>query len=1024
MILLTHTLPIHFLNTLYIIFVTMAWKRIYALCLVIVVLFQSVKSTGQERGSLRSNISKRQWVDSVYKSLTQEERIGQLFMVAAYSGGKNYNQEKITNLINNHQLGGLIFMQGDPQSQAFQTNQYQQSAQVPLLIGMDAEWGLGMRLTGVRDFPRSMMLGATKDSMLVYKVGAAVAEQCKRLGVHVNFAPVVDVNNNPNNPIINARSFGEDKKLVVKLGLAYMHGLQNNGVMACAKHFPGHGDTETDSHKDLPIISKSITQLDTLELFPFRKLINAGVQSMMVAHLEVPSLETGYHIPTTLSSNTVTNLLKNQMGYKGLVFTDALDMKGVSKYFEPGEVDLRAFLAGNDVLLFSQNVPVAINKIAAAIDSGIVTEKDLEERVKKILGAKYDAGLSNFRPIATMNLVSDLNKAIDPIREQASFQSATVVKDANNLIGKIQTGDVRISFIGVNAKEPVLFKELRNNIPDIMFNWIPKGTKTSEITKIGEGMGSNDVSIVAVHNMSFYPSGGDYGLDAQQLKFLKDVQNNRNVIYVIMGNAYLIKNFCDAGSVIVAYEDDSISEMAVSKILLRQNIAKGKLPVTPCPGMVMPEEEPTKPVLLAETPGVYNLKKILFKEDAGVVNPEALDKLSMFMQRCIVGSAFPGARILAAKNGKIFYDEAFGYFDYSKQKGVELSTLYDVASMTKVLSTTLAVMRLYEQGKLDLNKTLGDYLKWVKGTNKSTLTVKDLLLHQAGLKSWIPFYKETLDSQKNLRTDLYTSQKKNDFDIPVAKNLFMRNDYLDTVWRRILNSPLENKGRYVYSDLDYYFLAAVTEEITQKHINEYVEEQFYKPMGLKRITYNPLQKFNVTEVAPTENDIVFRKQMVQGYVHDPGAALMGGVAGHAGLFAQAEDAAAIFQMLLNGGVYNGKRYFKNETVKYFTSYNTKISRRGLGFDKPAADNKDGGPVGNRVSGYAFGHQGFTGTCGWADPATGVVFIFLSNRTCPSAENNNINRLSVRTVAQDYIYEALGISENRARKELHSLQAKK
>lgn len=983
-----------------------------------ILFFNSVLA--QRTGNGHADVAKKAWVDSVYNKLSPEERIGQLFMVAAYSGGKDYNEPAITALVNNNQIGGLIFMQGTPAAQAVQNNKYQQLSKVPLLIGMDAEWGLGMRLTGVRDFPRAMMIGATKDSLTAYRIGYAIAEQCKRLGVHIDFAPVVDINNNPNNPIINARSFGEDKKWVARLGVAYMLGLQDNGVMACAKHFPGHGDTETDSHKDLPVIRKSLKQLDTLEFYPFKALIKAGLRTAMVAHLEVPVMEQEAHIPTTLSKNTITNILKKQLGFSGLVFTDALNMQGVTKYFQPGEVDLRAFIAGNDMLLFSQNVPVAIQKFKEALDRGTITEKDIEARVKKILAAKYDAGLNHVSMVDTTNILDDLNKYADILREQVATKAVTLVKDESALLARMHAADGRIAYIGVNATESVLYDQLRNAIPDLRYSWIPKGSVANIIDRIKQSIRGNDVTIVGIHNLTFYPMGGSHGMDAQQVAFLKDIANEPNVFFVLMGNAYLAKNFCDAGSIMIGYEDDSITQTVAANILLRKTAAQGKLPVTPCPGMTTEEEEEVKPEIIAQTKE-YPFRKTEFVQDAGVTNTEALDKLSMFIQRSIVAGAFPGCRVLAAKNGKIFYDEAFGYYTYSKENPVQLSTMYDVASVTKVLATTLAVMRLYEQGKIRLDKTLGDYLKWTRGTDKANLVIRDLLLHQAGLKSWIPFYKETLDETGNLKDELYANKPRQGFNIPVTRDIFLRNDYVDTVWSRILTSPLENKGRYVYSDLDYYFLAAVVEQVSGKKINEYVEEQFYKPMGLKRIAYLPLKKFGLTEIAPTENDVAFRKELIQGYVHDPGSALFGGVAGHAGIFAQAYDVGAIFQMLLNGGVFNGKRYFKTETVTQFTAYNSRISRRGLGFDKPSADKTDGGPAGNRVSGYAFGHQGFTGTCAWADPATGIVFVFLSNRVYPSADNNNINRLSVRTVVQDYIYQAFGIKENHARPEVYKKQ---
>ena len=961
---------------------------------------------------------KARWVDSVYNTLTEAERIGQLFMVAAYSGGRDYNEDAITQLVANHQVGGLIFMQGTPEAQAQQNNKYQRMANVPLLIGMDAEWGLGMRLTGVKDLPRQMMIGATMDTALAYRLGVAVAAQCKRLGVHINFAPVVDVNNNPKNPIINARSFGEDKEWVAKLGIAYMRGMQDNGVMACAKHFPGHGDTETDSHKDLPTINKTIAQLEALELYPFRRLIDAGVQSMMVAHLDIPALEKEPHIPTTLSRNTINSYLKNKMGFTGLVFTDALNMKGVAKYFEPGDVDLRAFMAGNDVLLFSQDVPTAINKIQTAINEDRISRMELELRVKKILAAKYNAGLANQKDIKVDNATADLNKSTEEIWYQMSEASATFVRDRNQLLNKLIRKSGTVSYIGVNANGSTdLSDELKAELPSMKTKWLPKGMGSSYVPGLVTAASATDVCIVAVHNMGFYPSsGGRYGLDAQQMSFLKQVQAKKNVILVLMGNPYLLQHFCSFRTVLTGYEDNPASEKVMASVLLGITPANGKLPVTPCDGMIME----TAPKLLADKtipskdPVVDRLEPAFFIEDAGVVNRDAIDKLNLFLERSVVDEVFPGCQVLAAKNGKVFYNRAFGYYDAYKTVKVDTNSIYDVASLTKVLATTLAVMDLYEQGKLDLNKPLIQYLPWVKGTDKERLVIKDLLLHQAGLKSWIPFYTETLDSSGKPSAKIYSKRRDANFSLQVANDLYMRNDYRDSIWKTILNVPLENRGRYVYSDLDFYFLAAVVERLTGKTLDVYVDERFYKPMGLSRITYNPLSKFPSNVIVPTENDMYFRMQTVRGYVHDQGASMFGGVAGHAGIFANAHDVAAIFQMLIQGGTYNNKRFFKKETIGYFTAYHSRLSRRGLGFDKPDADANDAGPAGERTSGYAFGHQGFTGTCAWADPETGVVFVFLSNRVNPSADNKKINRQSTRTVTQDYIYEALGLPVNRNR----------
>lgn len=993
-------------------------RRLFGVLTIFFVLFYFIFAQAQKLGG-ETNLAKKTWVDSVYNSLNTRERIGQLFMVAAYSGGKNYNEKQITELLANRQVGGLIFMQGTPEAQANLTNQYQRMANVPLLIGADAEWGLGMRLSDVDELPKQMMIGATRDTVLAYAVGAAIAEQCKRLGVHINFGPVVDVNNNPKNPIINARSFGEDKHLVSALGIAYTKGLQDNGVMAAAKHFPGHGDTDMDSHKDLPVITKSLKELDTLELYPFRQLIKAGVKSIMVAHLEVPALESQKKVPTTLSKNTIANLLKTQMGFKGLVFTDALNMQGVAKYYGPGDVDLRAFIAGNDVLLFSENVPVAINKIEGALNNGRIASADLEQRVKKILAAKYDAGLNEWKPVNVNNVTADLNKYTAMVRARVAMSSTTLIRDRNNILRDINRGDIRVQYVGVNAMgNTELYKQLQQSYGDVGAQWLPANVTDADVANLEKAIDANGLTIVAVHNMSLYPSGGDYGLTKRQLAFLQKIQRKTNVMLVVMGNPYILKTINEAPSIIVAYEDDAITEKIVAKVLAKDLVAKGALPVTPYFNMKM-ENQAT--YAATKSNAKDRLTTVDFPESAGVVNQDALDKLSLFVHRAVAAGAFPGARVLASKDGKIFFDECFGFCTPEKANRVDPNTIYDVASLTKVISTTLAVMRLYENGSLNLDKTVGDYLPWTRNSNKAGLKVRDLLLHQAGLKAWIPFYTETLDAQGNLRSDLYRTKSDANYSIEVAKDLYLRKDYPDTIWAKILATPLENKGRYVYSDLDYFFLAAIVQQISGKRIDQYVEDNFYKPLALERTAYNPLKKFKLSEIAPTENDVIFRHQQIQGYVHDQGAALLGGIAGHAGVFATAHDVATIFQMLLNNGSYNGKRFFKKETVQYFTAYQSSISRRALGFDKPATAKEDGGPAGNRTTGYAFGHQGFTGTVAWADPGTGVVFVFLSNRIAPSAENTLINKMNIRTIAQDYVYEALGLPVVRNRAETQRTQ---
>jgi beta-glucosidase-like glycosyl hydrolase len=517
-------------------------------------------------------------VDSVYNRLTQEERIGQLFMVAAYSGGPKLNVSEIEGLINKHQIGGLIFMQGGPVRQANLTNRYQSMAQVPLLIAMDAEWGLGMRLDSVVNMPRQMMLGAANDTALAYALGAAVAWQCKLMGVHINFAPDIDVNNNPDNPVINARSFGEDKHKVARLGIAYMRGMQDLNVMACAKHFPGHGDVSVDSHKDLPVINKSKASLDTLELYPFRELIKAGVQSVMVAHLAVPALEKEAHVPTTLSKNTITNLLKTELGFKGLVFTDALNMQGVAKYFNAGEADYRAFMAGNDVLLFSQDVPTAIAKIKTALKSGKVSQADLAARVKKILAAKWDKGLNKVTPVNTENLTANVNQYTAKLNERVAEAALTIVRDRNKLL-PIAVQD-KVLFVSVGG-------EMAPDAKDILvkanggstFLSIQKGENWTILSEQIKRT-SPDRIVLVVQGLSFYP-GKNYGLDEGTLSRLSEWAGKSNVITAVLGNAYALKYVCNAGTLICGYEDTEWTSTALSKVLSGALQAKGTLPVTP-----------------------------------------------------------------------------------------------------------------------------------------------------------------------------------------------------------------------------------------------------------------------------------------------------------------------------------------------------------------------------------------------------------------------------------------------------------
>lgn len=973
------------------------------------------------------------WVDSIYQKLTQEQRIAQLIMVAAYSGGEKYNQSSIDSLIDLYGIGGLIFMQGTPQAQALLTNEYQKKSNVPLLIAMDAEWGLGMRLKGVKDFPRQIMMGAMKDSGIVYKLGAAVAAQCRRMGVHINFAPVADVNNNPSNPVINFRSFGENKFKVANYSLQYMRGLQDNGIMACAKHFPGHGDTDVDSHKDLPEINKSIKELEDLEFFPFRHLINHGIQSVMIAHLKVPALEKNEKLPTTLSYNTISKTLRNDLRFEGLIFTDALNMQGVAKYFEPGEVDLKAFEAGNDVLLFSQDVEAAIQRINKALRKGKISQERLEYSVRKVLHAKFQAGLAERKEIDTTNINQDLNQLVPPLRQQIAENALTLLNDPFAVLDKVKRSAWdRVVYIGVGTSSENTFTAQlkKNGIAEFDFASSYSADKLADLKRKYKNY---QAVIIGVHNMTGYPTE-NFGLDEQEIEVVKALSGNQNSMTVLFGNPYALKNFCDLQGVIVAYDEAEETQLAAAKMVGGMLKAKGRLPVSVCPKFVYGDGVVSIINPLGEVSeqsrfgkqfkdidssrllkGKWNSDRLLeccVSPNALGINLNVLDQLDDYLESAVRKGAFPGCRVLVAQAGKVFYDKSFGYLTSERKNAVDIQTVYDLASITKAAATTLAVMRLYELGKLDIYSNLGRYLPFTKGTNKEYLKIHDILTHQAGLKSWIPFYKETLDTLKCPRTDIYSKTESTRFSVKVAPNLFMRKDWVDTMWKRILESPLENTGRYVYSDLDFIFLQKLVEQISGKSLDQYLQQEFYKPLGLKLTGFNPRNNKVFQEIAPTEYDDYFRYQTIQGYVHDMGAAMFGGVSGHAGLFSTAEELGIIFQMMLNNGVYAGKRYFKQSTVDLFTGKFSKISRRGLGFDKPETRAEMGNPCADQTSARAYGHQGFTGTCVWADPEHDLLYIFLSNRTYPNAENKLINSLNIREKVQSLIYTSLGIASRK------------
>ena len=934
------------------------------------------------------------WVDSLYGTLSLKEKIGQLYMVQVMSKQTLAEKRKIIDLILKHHIGGIIYSNGTPRLQAALNNELQAASKIPLLIGMDAEWGLSMRLDSTYAFPYNMALGAITDNDLIEQTGRHIGEHCKRLGVHFNFAPVVDINTNPKNPIIGNRSFGEDKYNVTQKALAFMKGMQSTGVLANAKHFPGHGDTEQDSHLTLPSVNFNAKRIDSVELYPYKTLIKNGLSSVMVAHLNIPSLEPRPSYPSSLSKHIVTDILKDDLAFNGLIFTDALTMKGAANFNETGAIDLAAFLAGNDVMLMSENVAVGVAKFVEAYNSGIISEARLAHSVKKILMAKYKAGLNEYKPVGLHNLNEDLNRKSDDLLLETLYEHAiTVVKNEDNLLPLMRLETKTIAYVGFGDSDGTPF-----------YNTLKKYTKVHNIKaeKLNEllkKLKPYNTVIIGLHRSDKNP-WKSHAFTNDELHWLEEIAKHHNVVLNIFVKPYALqdlKSIENIESVVVSYQNNPVAQEVSAQILFGALPAKGTLPVS-----------------IGDFFNVGTGISINAIQRLGYTAPERvgmsplkLKKVDSIANVAVDSMMTPGIQLLIARRGKVFYNKNFGKHTFKGNDTIGFDDIYDVASLTKILATLPLVMELEEKGVISLNSHLGQLLPEYKGSNKENITIKQMLSHYAKLRPWEPFYYHTLDSvTKKPSEEYYRQKREKHFTVEVAKNLYLRDDYQDSIQNIIKDSELLDKLRYRYSDFPYYILKKFIEKHYGQSLDELVQTHFYESLGANYTMYNPYRKIPNTNIVPTEIDDYYRYQKVQGYVHDMGAAMQGGVGGHAGIFSNANDVAKIMQMFLQKGFYGGKRYLKPETINKFNTcyYCAKDNRRGVGFDKPQLD--DEGPTCGCVSMTSFGHTGFTGTYAWADPDKEIVYVFLANRTYPNAGKNLLLRENIRTEIQRFIYEAI------------------
>lgn len=956
------------------------------------------------------------WVDSVFDAMSYDERIGQLFMVIAEPKSDNRNMQRLLRYVNEIKIGGILFHKGNPVTQAEVTNRLQKASRVPMFVSLDGEWGLSMRLSGTTRFPKNMMLGAIEDNKLITEYGKEVARQCKELGIQINFAPDIDVNSNTDNPVIGLRSFGENPVAVADKGLAYARGLEGEGIISVSKHFPGHGDTSEDSHNTLPSVHHDRARLDSVELYPFRRYIYDGYAGVMTGHLYVPALDKTRNLPSSLSRPIVTGLLKEELGFRGLCFTDALAMKGAttSKLDNPS---VKALLAGNDILLAPAAPINDFTAVKEAIDEGILNIEDIEAKCIKILQYKYITGLNKYSPIEVKGLSKRLNSPHAAwLAAKLNAEAITLLKNEADMIPLRQLDKKKIAALSIGSPVGNDFQEMLGRYDSVAYFSISRSSTAAQVQQVYRQLEKYDVIICSIHTVRIPES-----------QLLRTLASKKELVYAFFTLPYFCKDYKNsiqkAKAVVMGYEATPLAQEYAAQLIFGGIPAKGKLPVT-IPGLYY-----------AGT-GIFTEKTRLGyhePEEAGA-NPIRLDVIDSIVEEGLEKKAYPGCQVLVAKDGMVIYDKSFGYFDYSERQPVRENSVYDLASASKAAGTLLAVMKAYDEKKFTLNNKISEYIPELKDSNKKDLNIKEMLYHQSGVVSTINFYLNAIDKdsykgslysrEKNAThpvrfdaktfvrndfkylPDLVSDKKKPGFTTEVARDFYLHDSFKDSIMQEIKDSRLGTRGKYVYSCVNFIMLKMMVENQMKQPMDQLLHNDFYSRLGARHTTYTPLKVMDTLQIVPTENDQFVRRQLIRGYVHDEAAAFQGGVSGNAGLFSNANDLAKVLQLFLNQGKYGNEQYLSPETCRLFTQSKSPTSRRGLGFDKPAVGSHKGSPCSSLTPPSVYGHTGFTGTCFWVDPTNQLLYIFLCNRVNPSRANSKLSALDIRTRIQDAIYKSI------------------
>jgi beta-N-acetylhexosaminidase len=898
-----------------------------------------------------------QWVDSTLGKMTLDEKVGQLIF-ATYHGSftatdapayaemaRDVEKLHVGGFINITQSSPLGIVKSQAYPTAVLTNQLQAKSKLPLLIGADFERGTAMRLDEGTSFPTAMALAAAGNPKDAYTMGKITALEARAVGIHWIYAPDSDVNNNPNNPIINTRSFGEDPQKVAEYVTQFVHGVQENGGLATAKHFPGHGDTAADSHIDLPVIHADRERLESLELVPFRAAIAAGADSIMTGHLAIPALEPDTNTPATLSSNILTGLLRKELGYKGLVVTDAMDMGGITVRYAPGEAAVRAFTAGADALLMPPVPDAAIDALRDAVKSGRISHERLDASVRRILEAKARIGLYHERLVDVNALNNHFGKAEwQRQAQEISDGGVTLLRDTAHRLPLDETKPTRALLVALYADpEPYpgedLERELRSRVDALTTLRADTRFVKADNLKL-PAPDTYDLAILAFF-VRVSDRKGNVDIPVEQAALAEKVyKNGKPVVTIGFGSPYLVEHFPQAETWLAAFGISDVAQISVARALFGQIPVRGHLPVT-VPGVEM---KAGFGIELAANPMTIQPMD---------VHAEAqLQPAFDVIEHAIADKAFPGAALAVGYQGKVSL-HSFGKLSYDlKSPQVNLRTMYDVASLTKVIVTT----------------TSGPQPEW-----RHKVTVRHLMTHTSGLPPFKEYWR--------------TSKGKPD------------------TLKMIFAEPLESEPgtKMVYSDLGIILMAEIIERLTGRTLDDLAKDYIFWPLAMNDSMYKPPKKL-WPSIAPTELDANFRKRLIQGEVHDENAFAIGGVSGHAGLFSTAADLAAFCQMLLNGGVYAHQRILRRATIVQFTvPQQLSGGTRTLGWVVPT----EGSSSGHYFSPHSFGHTGFTGTSIWIDPDRQLFVVLLTNRVNPTRENHKI--AEVRPALHDAVMQALGFA---------------